>query len=201
MRLAAALLVLLAARPAAADCATEADRLRAHLESAAPRVRRWNTGWAIAFGAVAAGQFALAATHTNPLGPFDEDYKETLYVGAGKATLGMLSRIVTPVRVSIPPPVPDRCADLVALRGAVKKLAATERNAFWLTHLGGLAVNLTGAAILWHRRSFTVGAVSFLISFPVGSLSAYTLPRRTWHLYRDESPAWSVASDLGAGAP
>jgi hypothetical protein len=193
----AALLLLALARRAEADCAADADRLRAHLVAAAPGVHRWNLGWALGFGGAAVAQFALAATKTNPFGTFTTDYEETLYVGAIKSSIGALSRIVQPLRVIIPPPNADRCADLKALRDSLSSIARNERNNFWLTHLGGLALNLTGGFILWHRRSFRVGATSFVMSYPVGPAAAYTMPRGSWHLWRDESPTWSVAVGLG----
>lgn len=188
-----ALFVLVVARTAAADCAADATALRAHLTEQAPRVRTWNLAWGIAFGAAAAGQVALAATQEKPLGTFDKDYQETLYVGAAKATLGAGARLVMPLRIRIPAIDPDPCTDLAHLRASLAKIGRQERQTFWLTHLGGIAVNLTGAFILWHRRSFAVGAVSFLISSPVGPISAYTMPRGSWHRWREERASWGVA--------
>ncbi|MBL0214976.1 MAG: hypothetical protein IPQ07_13955 [Myxococcales bacterium] len=195
-----ALVVLAAVPRAEAECAQDADRLRSHLEEAATGVRRWNTGWAIAFGGAAVLQATLAVTETKPFGTFDQDYKETMYVGAAKATIGAASRLVLPLRVSIPTPSADRCVELAALRDALATIARKERRTFWLTHLGGFALNVSGALLLWHRRSFKVGAISFLMSFPVGPLSAYTMPRRSWHLYRREAPTWSVGVGLGESA-
>ncbi|CAN5917325.1 hypothetical protein BH11MYX3_BH11MYX3_06340 [soil metagenome] len=192
-----ALVVLAAAPPASADCAQDADQLRAHLEDAAPRVRRWNYGWAMAYGAAAVGQLALALTATKPFSTFDQDYKETMYVGAAKATIGMASRLVIPLKVRIPPRDADRCIELAALRASLKRIGNDEKKTFWLTHLGGLALNIGGSLLLWHRRSFEVGAISFLMSFPVGPLSAYTQPRASWHKYRSESPTWSVGVGVG----
>jgi hypothetical protein len=195
----AALLVALAPRAAQADCAADADRLRAHLVEVEPAVFRWNTTWAVVLGTASVAQFTLAATHTNPFGTFNDDFKESMYVGGTKSAIGALSRIVTPLRVRIPDANADRCADLAALRASVKKLANQERQSFWLTHLGGLAMNAGGGLLLWHRRSFKVGAASFLSSLPVGWLIAYTQPRRTWHLYRSESPSWTVTVGTGDG--
>jgi hypothetical protein len=194
-----ALLAASAPRAAHGDCAADADRLRAHLVEVEPAVFRWNTGWTVALGTAALVQFTLAATHTNPFGTFNDDYKEAMYVGGAKATIGMLSRIVTPLRVRLPDPSADRCAELTALRASVKKLASQERQNFWLTHLGGFAMNAAGGLLLWHRRSLRVGAISFATSLPVGWLIAYTLPRRTWHLYRSESPSWTVTVGAGDG--
>ena len=185
--------IALAPRAARADCARDADALRAHLTSQAHGVRMWNTLWAIGFGAAAAGQFALAATETNPLGPFDRDFEESLYVGGVKATIGFASRVVMPLRVDIPGPDADRCRELAQLRASLTTIAKKERQTFWLTHLGGLALNLAGAAVLWERRSFVVGVLSFATSFPIGPISAYTMPRGSWHRWRDEHAAWSIA--------
>lgn len=182
-----------AARPGdTVDCAPEADRLHAHLVEAERSTFRWNLSWTIAFGAASAGQLALALTETNPLGEFDEKYRDTLYVGAAKAGIGFASRLVLPLRVSVPAQTADRCADLSALRATVTTLARKEKRLFWLTHIGGTALNLAGAAILWHRHSFKTGAISYAISLPVASLSAYTLPRKSWKLVRAESAQWTV---------
>lgn len=184
-------LLAVAPRAAEADCATEADRLRAHLVAVEPAVFRWNLGWTLALGAASAAQFTLVATKANPFGEYNDDFKEAMIVGGTKAGIGMLARIVTPLRVRLPDANADRCAELTALRASVKKLARAERQNFWLTHTGGLALNVAGGLLLWHRRSFKVGAASFLTSLPVGWAIAYTLPRKTWKLYRAE-PSWAV---------
>jgi hypothetical protein len=176
----------------AADCAADADRLRSHLEEARTNTSRWNLAWSVVFGVAAAGQFALAATDYNPLGDFDADYRDTLLVGGTKATIGLASRFVFPLRAYVPAPNADRCVELAELRKAVTAIGKKERQSFWLTHLGGMAVNLAGVGILWYRRSFGVGAVSFAISYPVGITSAYTLPRASWHLWREEKSSWTV---------
>lgn len=180
------------------DCAPEADHLRAHLVEADRSTFRWNLGWSIAFGAASAGQLALALAEWNPGGEFDAKYRDTLYVGAAKAGIGLASRIVLPLRARVPAPEADRCAELVALRASVSDLATKERRLFWLTHIGGTALNLAGAALLWQRHSFSTGAVSFAISYPVGVASAYTLPRKSWKLWRAERARWVVTASAGA---
>jgi hypothetical protein len=177
---------------AAADCANEADRLRSHLEQADISTSRWNLAWTVAFGVAAAGQFTLALTEWNPFGEFDADYRDTLWVGGTKATIGLASRLVFPLGVTVPAANADRCVELAQLREAATGLAKKERQGFWLTHIGGTALNLAGVAVLWKRRSFGVGAISFAISWPVGLTSAYTQPRKTWHLVREEKATWSV---------
>ena len=189
---------LAAAAPAWADdaCAPEAAALRAHLVDAERATYRWNLGWTIAFGAASAGQVALAALEVNPLGTFDANYRDTLYVGAAKAGLGFASRLVLPLAVDVPAPLADRCADRAVLRATLTRLATKERRLFWLTHLGGMALNLGGMALLWERHGATTGLVSFAISYPVGMLSAYTLPRGSWKRWRAERAGWTV----GVGA-
>lgn len=179
------------------DCATEAAELRTHLTVEKRRAFRWNTAWAIAFGAAAAGQLTLALTKYRPIGEFDRDYEETLYVGAAKASIGVAARLVLPLRITVPPPAADPCSDVVALRSALADAGRRERRSFWLTHLGGTALNLAGAALLTHRRSFKVGAISFAISYPVGPANAYTQPRRSWKLWRERRATWAVGLSAG----
>lgn len=187
--------VILASVPAQAapDCAADADRLRAHLEDAETKTFRWNTTWSVLYGAAAVGQIVLVAIETKPFGTFDTAYRDTLYVGAGKATLALALRLVSPLRVSVPARSEDRCAELVTLRSTLTTLAKQERNAFWLGHIGGLALNLGASAFLWNRHTFTAGAISFAMSFPVGLAGTYTMPRKSWHLWRAEHASWSVA--------
>ena len=206
-RVAAAIVIsvamLLTAASARADtCATEATELRTHLETEARRAKRWNVIWGVLFGAAVVGQVAFAVAEVNPTGgEYDDDAKETLIVGASKATLAVGSKVILPLRIPVPAQTGDACTDVKALRLALAEAARREKRSFWLTHLGGTAVNLAGATILTIRRSFKVGAISFAISYPIGPASAYTQPRRSWKLYREKSPTWTVgASTTGDGA-
>jgi len=191
----AALAAVLASAPAQAapDCAADADQLRAHLEQADRATFRWNTTWAVLFGAAAVGQVVLAVTEIKPFGTFDAATRDTYYAGAAKATLGLATRVFTPLRVSIPAPSEDRCAELVALRSSLTSVAQKERRGFWLGHIGGMALNLAASGFLWHRHSFSDAAISFAMSYPVGLLHTYTMPRRSWHRWRAERASWSVA--------
>jgi hypothetical protein len=199
-RLLAIAFVVLAASPAQAACERDADRLRAHLEEADRHTSRWNLAWTIVFGTAVAGQMTLALTEWNPLGPFDKKYEDTLYVGASKASLGFLSRVIMPLHVDVPPRDEDRCVELAALRKATTKLAKKERQTFFMTHIGGMVLNLTGVAVLWARNDFKTGAISFAIAYPVGITSAYTLPRASWRLWRSEAANWNVTPTPEGGA-
>ena len=181
------------------SCDQEATELYKHLELESDRAGRWNTVWAILFGAAVVGQVAFAVAEVNPTGgPYDQDAKETLIVGASKATLAVGSKLIMPLRIPVPSRTSDACVDVQTLRSALRIAATREKRSFWLTHLGGTAINLVGATILTVRRSFGVGALSFAASYPVGPASAYTQPRRSWKLYREKQPTWVVGATATA---
>ena len=192
--------MLALAQPALAeDCVAEASELRAHLESESRRAKRWNVVWGLLFGAAVVGQLGFAIAEVDPLGrEFTQDTKETLYVGAAKATLAVGSKVILPLRIPVPAADPDACSDVRALRIALARAGQREKRSFWLTHLGGTAVNLAGATILTVRRSLKVGAISFAISYPVGPASAYTQPRRSWKLWRERRATWLVGATADA---
>lgn len=191
--IAAALVSLTASHAHAEDCAVKADELRVHLTEASGPISTWNTAWTIGFGAAAAGSFALVLAKWNPFGAYDANFKETMIVGGVKASFGFSSRLTVPLRVHLPSADADRCVELAALRKEAKEIRKKEHGVFWLTVVGGTALNLAGGAALWYRRSFSVGAVSFAIGFPVGLANAFTLPRSTWRLVDEESASWSAA--------
>ena len=177
------------------DCELEATRLHDHLDDESDRAKRWNTVWAILFGAAAVGQAALAIAEVDPTGgDFDDDARDTLWVGTGKATLAFGSKLVVPLRIPVPSRTTDSCADVAVLRKALAEAAKREKQSFWLTHIGGTVVNLAGATILTVRRSFKVGAISFAISYPVGPAGAYTQPRGSWKKYREVQGSWVVGA-------
>ena len=203
--LATALLVLAAtASRAEAACADQAAELRGFLEKEVAHADKWDLAWGLAFGTVSTLQTAAAVTRFKPGdGVMSDDEEATLYVGAAKSFIGFAAHTVTNIRGPIPERHPDPCVDLAQLRKALAKLGKAERQTFWMTHLGGWAVNLTGGAILWHQRSFKVGLVSILVSLPIGPLSAYTMPRKAWKRWRKEHASWTVGvgpTDLGDGA-
>jgi len=183
------------------DCAGEARMLREHLTTEARSAKIWNAAWAVGFGVAALGQLSLALTATNPTGEFDRDFEEQMYVGASKATLGLGARVVLPLHLSVPAQQSDACADVVGLRAAIAKAGRRERRSVLLTIFGGTAINLAGAILLWQRRDFTTGALSFATGVPIGPISAYTQPRRSWKKWREQEASWSVGVGGVAGSP
>lgn len=181
-------------RAVTAGCVEESAILRDHLVHEASRLQLWNTAWAIGFGAAAAGQVTLAVTETKPFSTFDTDYQETLYVGATKATIGMAARLVLPLHIEVPAATGDPCADVAALRATLATAGRRERRTFWLTLIGGTAVNLTGSIVLWQRRDFGVGALSFVVGFPIGPLAAFTEPRASWRQWEARRASWVVGA-------
>ena len=194
MRALAAAIAILVATASRADaaCADEAEELRGFLARELSHADTWDLAWGLAFGVVSTVQTAAAVTKFKPGGELSDDEEATLYVGGAKAFIGFAAHTVTNIRGSLPARHPDPCVDLAHLRKALAKLGKAERQTFWMTHLGGWAVNLTGAAILWHERSFKVGLVSILVSLPIGPLSAYTMPRKAWKRWRNERASWTV---------
>ena len=179
----------------AETCPEEVALLRAHLEVEQRRTKRWNTAWTIVYGSVAALQYTVAFAKYNPGGDFDDEFRDSMLVGATKATLGFGLRVVAPLRVR--PPAKefwssDCNSELALLRAALEDGGKRERRSFYFGHLGGLAVNLAGAGTLWYRHDLKTAALSFGSGIAASILAAYTQPRRSWHLWRDRKTAWTA---------
>jgi hypothetical protein len=173
------------ARAAAAEPCGDASALRADLQQESVHADRWNLAWRIGFTAGAVGQFAAAAS-----GTLGHDNTQALWIGGVKSSLGAIVRWILPLRIEVPPATGDACADRTALRAAAERAARVERRTFWLSHLGGLAVNLGGTLAVAERTSWKTGLLSLAIGYPVGLLSTYTMPRASWGRIRE--PAWTA---------
>ncbi|MBA2539971.1 MAG: hypothetical protein H0V17_10080 [Deltaproteobacteria bacterium] len=178
------------AAPAHADCAKDAEELRTHLVTERGKARVWNITWGALFALATGVQLVAVAAEFNPLGEFDDAYEEQLYVGAIKATLGVGSKVVLPLKIQIPPVEADACVDVAALRKAVARAATKESQSIWLTIIGGTVVNLTGAIWLWARHDFKTAATSFATGVPVGPISALTQPRGSSKFYKRKRIEW-----------
>ena len=178
-RAAIAALLLLAAAPAAAQdadaprCPDPAvvQRALAAYDAEVDRAGTWNTAWTIAYGVFAVGQVGMALAEFSPGRDFEHAAAVSLYAGAGKALLGMGSRIVLPLRLPRVRATGDACVDAVALDRARAVAARKERNTFWL-QLGGYLVIEEDA---WRDAimSLAVGVV-------VSGVTLYTLPKQSW---------------------
>lgn len=191
----AAVVLALACDPAQA--AAEAATLRLQLTHEATRAREWNVGWGLGFGVASAAQLGIAATRWDPLGTLTRDDRVTLYAGAAKAGIGAIGRLVTPLSVDVPPVIGDPCADVAALRASLADAARLEHDLFWTSEIGGLVVTVGAALIVAHETSWSVGAVSFAVSYPVGLLSVYTMPRGAWHAVRAVAPMPIAGGGMG----
>ncbi len=193
MRVLAVLIVIAVAgapRTAAADPVCTAGVrpavLRAQLEDEAARTAHRRLAWSIGYGAVSVGQLAIATTSWNPSPDTEQAFRWSMYVGAAKSAIGAVSMLVAP-RLEVPDAVADPCADAVALRAALARNARLERVLFWGSHIGGLVVNLAGTLVLAKQASWSTAALSFAIGYPIGLLNTYSMPRDSWHAWRELS--------------
>jgi hypothetical protein len=173
-----------------APCVAEATELRDHLDRQADKANTWNWAWR--------GIFTGSAVATGVLGYLDPvpewNLKYGLYGSAGKATIGALARWVLPLRIHTPATSGDACTDVAALRKEIKRVAKKQKGLFWMGHIGGILVNLGGAAYVYYYDGLGKAALSIAIGYPVGALSNYTMPRGSWKLYRERESAWSQAA-------
>jgi hypothetical protein len=175
----------------AGDCdPAEVTALRDHLTAASDKANTWNFAWRLTF--------TVAAVGTGVAGAFDIlpslELQRGLYASSGKAAIGALARWILPLRLHVPAASSDACADVAALRKEVTRVARKERGLFWMGHLGGILVNLGGAAYVYYYDGLGKAALSIAIGYPVGVLSNYTMPRGTWKLYREREASWQVTS-------
>lgn len=193
-------LVLAGARAAAAcpaDAGERAAAIRERLDGERRAAARWRWGWAAGFGAAALAQTAAFLTETTPTGDYDDAADASMKVGAAKATVGMAARIVAPIKVPRPSVSGDACADLASAEAAFARAAKSERQSFWLNHVGGLALQVSGTLYIGLSVDDAWGdaAISFGLGWTVGLISTYTQPRGVWKQHRAGGPGgvtWQV---------
>lgn len=165
--------------PACDIAAVEADRAALARERRA--ARRWNTAWAIAYAGFAGLQVGAALAEFSLGGEFDDAARASLYIGAGKAVIGSLARIVLPLRV---PPVTqsaDPCADIRSMRHAHAVAARKEQRTFWLQLGGGMALHVLGGGYLVvYEDSWKQAITSFALGVVVSGVTLYTEPKTSW---------------------
>ena len=185
------LVALLAASDARAQAtcdAAELAELRAHLAAQSDKADTWNLAWQISFTGAAVGTLAVGLWNPFP------SLQTGLYASSGKATVGALARWILPLRIHVPAGTGDPCTDLAALRTEIRRIARKQRSLFWMGHVGGILVNLSGAAYVWYEDSLGKALLSIAVGYPVGVLSNYTMPRGTWKLYREREPNWTITT-------
>jgi hypothetical protein len=186
IRLVFPLAVLALVRSAAASPCGDPGALRGELERESSRMDHWVLAWRIVYTAGAVGQFAGAAS-----GAADHDNTRSLYVGGAESAIAALGFWFSPLRIHVPAPIGDACADRAALREVSERAADDERDNFWLGHIGGLVINGAGAIVLGEIASWKTGAISFVTGEAVGLISTYTMPRASWGRVRDT--AWGAS--------
>jgi hypothetical protein len=181
-----------------ADAAERAAQIRARLDVERGKASKWRWGWAAGFGALSGTQLALAMTETAPFGEFDGPLEASLYVGSAKSGIGMLARIVKPVKVPRPSESGDACADLASAERALAITARSEKISFWLNHVGGLALQVGGTLYIGmaEEDAWTDAAISFGLGLTVGTISTYTQPRTIWKQERARTREAAVTWQL-----
>lgn len=157
------------------------------LDDQARRTRLWNVGWAIGFSAVAVGQGVFTWKPSWSPIDIDADLREGMGVSAGKAAIAALSRIILPLKGERFGYRPDEtaCSALPRAEGALAYTARRQKRSFWLNHIGGIALNLSGVAVLGFAYDNWGGALtSFVLGSAVGAASSYTMPRGAWKAQR-----------------
>jgi hypothetical protein len=164
--------------------AAEAAELRAHLSSQKHKADRWNLVWRLTFTGASVATIAVGVANPFP------SLQAGMYASGGKAAIGALARWILPLRVHVPAESADVCADVLALRKELRKVGRNERALFLMGHIGGLLVNLGGAAYVWYADSGSKALLSIAVGYPIGLLSNYTMPRGAWHKYREAT--WTL---------
>lgn len=189
MRRAAAVAAVLAvtaapalAQVAPATCdAAAVERARVAYDREVDRAGTWNLGWTVAYGVFAVAQVGAALIEFSPGREFQHSTAVSLYAGAGKALLGMGSRLVLPLRLPRVAASGDACTDAAALDRARAVAARKQRNTFWLQLGGGMALHvLVGGYLVIEEDAWRDAAMSLAIGVVVSGVTLYTLPKDSW---------------------
>jgi hypothetical protein len=180
-----------------ADAGERAQALRKRLDVERQKAARWRLGWSIGFGVASIGQGALVIAEVSPLGDYDEAAEASLMAGTMKSIVGLGARVITPVKIPEPRVTGDACTDLAAAELALAQAARSEKQSFFLNHIGGLALQIGATLYIGFAAedAWDDAAISFAIGYAVGVSSTYTQPRAAWHEHRRQ-PAertWHVA--------
>jgi hypothetical protein len=166
------------------------------------RAAKWNLAWTATFAVAAVGSAGTAAFA--PGDWFEKDTRAGLYVTSAKATVGVLAKLLDPLRIDVEGLCGDRHpASTRARHVLLVEAAQRERHTLILNVFGGLAVNTIGLLYLGYGRGAWESAwVSFGIGSAVGVASALTAPVQSWILNRRlDRSGIAVVPTIGRGSP
>jgi len=165
------------------------------------RAAKWSLAWTATFAVAAVGSAGTAAFA--PRDWIENDTRAGLYVTAAKATVGVLAKLLYPLRIDVEGLCGDRHpASAKARHALLVEAAQRERHTLILNVFGGLVVNTIGLLYLGYGRGAWESAwVSFGIGTAVGVASALTAPVQSWILNRRlDRPSIGVVPTIGRGS-
>jgi len=165
------------------------------------RAAKWNLAWTSTFAIAAVGSAGTAAFA--PSNWIENDTRAGLYVTAAKATVGVLAKLLDPLRINVEGLCGDRHPASVRVRHAfLVEAAQRERHTLLLNVFGGLAVNTAGLLYLGYGRGAWESAwISFGIGSAVGVASTLTAPVQSWILNRRlDRPGIAAVPMIGRGS-
>ena len=165
------------------------------------RAAKWSLAWTATFAVAAVGSAGTAAFA--PRDWIENDTRAGLYVTAAKATVGVLAKLLYPLRIDVEGLCGDRHpASAKARHALLVEAAQRERHTLILNVFGGLVVNTIGLLYLGYGRGAWESAwFSFGIGTAVGVASALTAPVQSWILNRRlDRPSIGVVPTIGRGS-
>jgi hypothetical protein len=165
------------------------------------RAAKWSLAWTATFAVAAVGSAGTAAFV--PRDWIENETRAGLYVTAAKATVGVLAKLLDPLRIDVKGLCGDRHpASAKARHALLVQAAQRERHTLVLNIFGGLAVNTIGLLYLGYGRGAWESAwISFGVGTAVGVASALTAPVQSWILNRRlDRTSIAVVPTIGRGS-
>jgi hypothetical protein len=169
------------------------------------RTGTWNLAWTATFAIAAVGSAGTAVFA--PRAWIESEPRAGLYVTAAKATVGVVAKLVDPLRIDVEGLCHDpRPASKRARHALLVEAAQRERHTLILNIFGGLAINTGGLLYLGYGRgAWQTAWISFGIGTAVGVASTLTAPVQSWFLNRRRDRSHHIAvvpaiQNLGRGS-
>ena len=162
---------------------------------------KWDLAWTATFALAAVGSAGTAVFA--PRDWIGDDTRAGLYVTAAKATVGVLAKLLDPLRIDVEGLCGERHpASAKARHVLLVEAAQRERHMLILNVFGGLAINTIGLLYLGYGRGAWESAwLSFGVGTAVGVASALTAPVQSWILNRRlDRPSIAVVPTVGHGS-